>query len=132
MKYILILMLIVPFASCKNIERQGAPLREDLYGRWYIESVFQDGNDVTDQHNPSDNRWIEFEDDGGFVSDGDPYGRNTGRWMMDLENKELYLDSDAGEGDDSYWIVGFEEGKMQWRGTRSEFTERFVVVYRPG
>jgi len=122
--------LLVLFTSCQAGEKHEAgDLASAIVGRWAMEQVYDSGRDVTEQHDPSDNRWIEFTDEGSFISDGDPHGRNTGRWMLDKETQELYLDSDAGEGDDSYWIVSIAEDEMRWKGARSEFTERFEIVH---
>lgn len=94
-----------------------------------MDTVHEEGQDVTEQHNPAGNRWIEFSGDGTFVSDGEPYGRNSGRWIFNAETRELYLDSDAGAGDDSYWIVRLSGDEMRWEGARSSFTERFEIVH---
>ena len=89
-----------------------------------------DGNeDVTDEHNPQKNRYIIFKTDGTFESGGDPYGMNTGKWTLDRESKELYLDSDGGEDDDSYWITSIEAGKMHWQGARFDFSKRFQIYH---
>ena len=103
-----------------------------LIGRWNMAQVFDGVQDVTNQHNPASNRWVEFKSDGSFVSDGDPHGRNTGHWTYDPETRELFLDSDAGEDDDSYWTVSIQGSEMEWQGARSEFTKRFKVIHIRG
>lgn len=62
-------------------------------------------------------------------SGGDPYGKNTGRWTLDETTNELYLDSDAGEEDDSHWIVRIEGSTMHWKGTRGDFNTRFSIEH---
>lgn len=104
-------------------------LTDALVGRWTMATVVQDGRDVTAEHNPAGDRYVVFHADGTFETGGTPYGRNTGRWTFDEGTQELYLDSDAGEGDDSYWTVTFDGDAMRWQGARSEFTERFVVTH---
>jgi len=104
-------------------------LAAQIVGQWSMETVFEMGRDVTADHDPSDNRWIAFAVDGTFVSDGDPHGRNTGHWRIHEDTRELFLDSDAGEDDDSYWIVQIEDDSMRWKGTRSAFTERFEIIH---
>lgn len=104
--------------------------RDQLVKKWDMAAVIQNGQDVSEQHNPSGNRWIELTADGNFVSDGDPYGRNTGTWTFDTETAELFLDSDAGEGDDSYWIVSENGEKLILKGARSEFTREFSMVWK--
>lgn len=104
--------------------------RNNFPGRWAMIRVLDQGIDVTAEHNPERDRWIEFQADGSFVSDGNPYGRNTGKWKFDPVSKELFLDSDAGEEDDSYWIVRFNDKQMNWQGTRFEFSRRFRIEFR--
>lgn len=102
----------------------------DLLGMWVMGNVFQDTLDVTDEHNPALNRWITFREDGTFESGGAPYGYNAGKWSYDSSSKELYLDSDAGEGDDSYWIIDDADTTMQWQGARSDFTSQFKLNFK--
>jgi hypothetical protein len=127
MKLNLSFALIFLIGAC-NVRT--SDLQAQLRGRWAMDQVIDSGQDVTDQHNPAGNRYIIIKPDGTFESGGDPHGVNTGSWTLSLENGELYLDSDAGEGDDSYWIVTMEEDSMHWKGTRSEFTERFELIHK--
>ncbi len=87
-------------------------------GRWELEKIFQQGNDVTKQHDPKDNRYIHFTDEGRFESGGDPVGQNSGSWSLLPDTEELFIDSDAGEDDDSYWKVTISQERMSWQGTR--------------
>jgi hypothetical protein len=101
-----------------------------LVNHWDMDQIIHNGQDATQEHDPEDNRWIELYDDGTYTSDGDPYGRNTGKWTLNEETMELYLDSDAGEGDDSYWIVEVAEDSVRLSGARSEFTKAFVMTWK--
>ena len=132
-----ILTILFLVASCNASEKQAetpSPA-EMVAGKWWMNTVLDSGNDVTKEEpfNPEGNRWIEFKADGSYNSDGDPYGPNTGNWklMGSGDSLEIFLDSDAGEGDDSYWLLSFEEEQMRWKGSRSSFTERFEIIYRP-
>lgn len=104
--------------------------QDQLIHKWQMGAIHQNGQDVSAWHNPEQNRWIELKADGTFVSDGDPYGRNTGKWTFDETTRELYLDSDAGEGDDSYWILARTDGDLLLSGARSEFTQQFSMVWK--
>ena len=96
-----------------------------------MQQVVLDGTqDVTEEHNPESDRYIVLHEDGTFESGGSPHGTNTGRWAFDETARELYLDSDAGENDDSYWTVSFENGQMKWQGARFEFSKRFTIYHR--
>lgn len=117
-------MLLIP--ACRTPDADPAV---SITGRWAMDRVYDGEQDVTAEHNPAGNRWMAFSNDGTFESGGDPYGPNTGRWTLDAATGELYLDSDAGEGDDSYWIVSIEGDSMRWQGARSAFTERFTLHF---
>ena len=106
-----------------------APISKQLTGTWAMEKVYDNATDVTAEHNPKNDRWIRFAKDGSFKSGGTPTGENGGQWIyMDAHN-QLFLDSDAGEGDDSYWLLQIDKDSMNWAGVRSSFTERFKLTF---
>ncbi|MEM1122334.1 MAG: DUF5004 domain-containing protein [Bacteroidota bacterium] len=117
-----ILLLSILSACSTTIPKQ-------LNGTWQMTTVYDNSSDVTAQHNPQKNRWITFYKDGSFRSGGQPYGENGGQWTYNTQNNILYLDSDAGEGDDSYWLLNINKKSMDWAGTKSSFTERFKIFY---
>lgn len=94
-----------------------------------MDKVYEYEQDVTEKHNPKENRWIEFKEDGTFVSDGDPTGRNTGKWRLDMENSILYIDSRV-EGDDSEWNIIFDGKKTIWTGIGHQRKENTKLVHR--
>lgn len=106
-----------------------APIPLQLKGTWAMEKVYDNSTDVTAQHNPQNDRWITFAKDGSFKSGGTPTGENTGKWIYTNINRQLHLDSDAGEGDDSYWLIQLDKDSMNWAGIRSSFTERFKLTF---
>ena len=96
-----------------------------------MQRIVQDGtSDVSSEHNPESDRYIIFNSDNTFESGGSPYGKNTGAWTLDQESGELFLNSDAGEDDDSYWIVRFDGEAMHWQGARFEFNKRFTIEHK--
>ena len=94
-----------------------------------MEKVYEYGKDVTESHNPQHDRWIEFKDDGTFVSDGTPFGRNTGRWKVDNETSILYIDSDV-DDDDSEWHITFDKDLCTWTGIGHPRKENTKLVHR--
>ncbi len=128
--YFLLLLLAVSFSTYAP----SAQVQSDsIIGRWEMDKIVVDGdNDVSEEHNPKKNRYIVFNEDGTFKSGGDPYGENTGKWTLDAENNELYLDSDVGEDDDSYWIIKIDGDNMHWQGARFEFSKRFQIYHVRG
>lgn len=120
-----ILLLTVIFATSCNREEN---LDSKIIGTWTMEKVYEYDNDVTEKHNPQKDRWIEFKSDGSFVSDGQPFGRNTGRWTTDNDNSVLNLDSDV-DDDDSEWKVAFEKDQMTWNGIGHPRKENTRLVH---
>ena len=111
--------------SCNKPEK----LDSKIIGIWMMEKVYEYDNDVTEKHNPKNNRWIEFKADGSFISDGDPFGRNTGRWTVDNTKSILYIDSDV-DDDDSEWKVTFENDEVIWTGIGHPRKENTKIVHR--
>ena len=64
-----------------------------------------------------------------FISDGRPYGKNTGKYIFDKNAKTLAIDSDAGPDDDSNWKIIIEENTMIWQGYGTEWAEGFQIHY---
>jgi len=95
--------------------------------------VLELSEDVTDKHNPDNNRWIRFSNDtetengGTFESGSGDKTENTGKWFITKD--ELFLDSDAGEDDDSYWQITIHKDKMHWKGKRFDFNKRFEIFH---
>ncbi|MBS1976284.1 MAG: hypothetical protein JST46_02865 [Bacteroidetes bacterium] len=108
---------------------QPGTLDNKITGTWKMEKVFEYGKDVTEKHNPKNDRWIEFKSDHSFVSDGEPFGRNTGRWTTDNEKSILYIDSDV-DDDDSEWSVTFDKDQVIWTGIGHPRKENTKLIHR--
>lgn len=104
-------------------------LDKKLVGKWTMEKVYEYGQDVTAKHNPSSNRYFKFNQDGTFLSDGDPFGRNTGRWKVDNEKSILFIDSDM-EDDDSEWNITFKDDETIWTGIGHPRKENTRLVHK--
>lgn len=110
--------------SCNH----SANLDQQIIGIWTLDKVYEYDNDVSEKHNPKNNRWIEFKADGSFVSDGDPFGPNAGRWTTDNESSVLYIDSDV-DDDDSEWKVTFAGNQVFWTGIGHPRKENTRLVH---
>ena len=130
---VLILSVIIIFAlSCSSSSNFG----KKITGKWFMIKVLELSEDVTANHNPKNNRWISFKVDhevpykGSFESGAGEERENSGKWFYDEKTKEFFLDSDAGENDDSYWEVSFYADSMCWKGRKYEFNKRFEIFYK--
>lgn len=128
-KIIFFITIAIPFTFIFSQD-----IDHNIIGKWKMVKVVEMSKDVTEQHNPEDNRWINFMPDstgetrGTFRSGKGEILENTGKWVID--GKELFIDSDAGEDDDSYWEITFDNNKMYWKGRKFEFNKRFKIVHR--
>lgn len=122
--YTLATLIVFILTACAGTQ----DLSERIVGRWEMEQVLRNGNDITAEHNPDDDRYIVINADGTFKSGGH-FGENSGRWSIDPKTHELFIDSDAGEEDDSYWFVSFDDAIMTWTGSRG-FGKEFILKHR--
>ncbi|MEM7103913.1 MAG: lipocalin family protein [Bacteroidota bacterium] len=147
--YIVLLMSLLFLTACNNKDQNNSKNASkkvhkpeavgpdksienySIVGNWQMEKVVEDGSNVTKEHNPNGDRWIQFFPNQKFWSGGTS-GKNTGKWYWNPQEKMLFIDSDAGKDDDSYWIVEFSGKKMTWKGTKTEFAERFVMEFSKG
>jgi hypothetical protein len=129
------LMLIISLIFIYTCSEE-LSVTEKIIGKWEMIKVKELSEDVTERHNPDKNRWIRFIEDrniergGLFESGRDNVKENSGKWFYDKNENELYLDSDAGEDDDSYWSVTVEGNTMLWKGRKFEFNKRFEIEYK--
>jgi hypothetical protein len=118
-----IMLLMAMLVSCySNSENQ-------IKGRWKMYKVIQEGKDVTEEHNPYSERYLEFNSDSTFKSAGRPFGTNTGKYFFDENTSELFLDSDIGPEDDSYWKLKISNDTMYWQGYGSEWADNFQIAH---
>jgi len=99
-----------------------------IEGKWMMYKVFQNGEDVTKEHNPHHERYLIFKSDSSFESGGRPFGKNSGKYSLNKAGNKLFLDSDAGTEDDSYWNFTISYDTMYWQGYGSEWAENFQII----
>ena len=124
------LLALAALASSGCVTTASLPDERALVGRWDMESIIDDGTDVSAEANPAGDRYIDLRADGSFVSGGQPYGRNTGRWVYNPRTRRLGLDSDLGPDDDSVWSVTIRGDVMTWEGEGSDYARRFTITSR--
>jgi hypothetical protein len=126
----IIITLSLALMSCS----EDTSLRGKIEGTWKMTKVLDRTEDVTPNHNPDNNRWIRFiknekiQNGGLFESGRGEQKENTGKWS--LNGFEIFIDSDAGDDDDSYWQVIVDGSEMHWIGQRFDFNKRFEIFYK--
>ena len=101
---------------------------DGITGKWLIHKVIQNGQDVTAERDPHGERYLVLKSDSSFESGGRPFGENTGKYSINTEDNNLFLDSDLGPEDDSYWMVRINNDTMYWQGFGSEWAENFQII----
>ena len=122
-KSALVILLLVTFISCSSNESQS------INGKWLLHAVVQSGENVTEEHDPFDERFLTINEDGTFASGGRPFGENTGKYELNQEDMTLFFDSDLGEEDDSNWIVTLNGDTMHWQGYGTAWAEDFELIH---
>lgn len=120
MRFIIIMALALAACTSGN--------ESVITGKWMMHQVIQSGKDVTSEHDPYHERYLILRPDSTFESGGRPFGSNTGRYIFDTEENSLFLDSDTGPEDDSYWNIEFNGDTMFWQGYGSAWAEDFVLI----
>ena len=128
MNQLRILSLTILITSVFSCSTNQSP-KKQLLGKWTMVKVYDRENDVTNKHNPKNNRWIKFNRNGSFESGGDPHGYNDGNWELDSEKLILFLDSKI-EDDDSEWKISFEDNKTIWTGIGTPRQEGFKLIHK--
>jgi hypothetical protein len=126
-KYVTGLLLAVLLAG--NVSAQ-INLR-DLVGRWEMYEVYHGGREVTHQYIPDADRWIKFNTDYTFISDGEPYGHKEGTFKLDERTGLLSFDLDMGFGQKSFWYVEFDGRNMIWTDRRNPTIDQIKIILLP-
>jgi len=99
-----------------------------ITGKWLMHKVIQNKQDVTDEHDPHNERFLVLNPDSSFESGGRPFGANTGKYSFNASENQLFLDSDTGPEDDSYWKVNISNDTMYWQGVGTAWAEDFQII----
>jgi hypothetical protein len=126
MKILITLLITVVFAGCTS------NTKNEITGKWLMYKVIRDGENVTSEPDPYNERFLILKSDGSFESGGRPFGENTGKYVFNPADHTLFLDSDAGPEDDSRWIVTIRGDTMHWQGYGSEWAKGFELIHLRG
>jgi len=122
MKSFAIILFLIGIASI-NTQAQ-----DEIIGKWKLEQVIVDGVDVSQEHNPFNERWIEFLKNGSFQSDGRPFGKNSGTWSEEKTENIIHLKSKV-EDDNSDWVYELDKDKIRWTGFGDRKKQNTVLMH---
>jgi hypothetical protein len=131
MKITLIMLILFPFMTILPIECNAQISRYDLLGKWEMYKIFRGGTEVTNQYLPNAKRWISFEADNTFVSDGRTFDRKQGRYTLDEDTGLLSFNLDLGFGQFSYWQVDFDGRQMIWTDRGNPMNKKVKIILIP-
>jgi len=102
----------------------------DLVGKWAIEKVTENGQDITRSIDQQATRWIEFYSDGMYDSDGYPFGRYSGEYTLNGETGKLILKHPSEANKEMHWMVKYDGECLILSGTgRLEQYSFFLKQY---
>ncbi|MEL6356369.1 MAG: hypothetical protein AAFQ37_05475 [Bacteroidota bacterium] len=122
--FTLAILLVLVFTSCSKTN----DLASQLTGKWNMVRVVINGESADQMLNPDGNRWLAFQPTGNFTSGSGKERENGGTYELDPTKAEVFLDSDAGEGDDSRWQVSFSGDTLFMRGVGTARQESSLVT----
>lgn len=101
--------------------------RYDLSGKWKVAKVFEMDKDITPSLDQQANRWIAFIDNERYESDGFPFGKIEGVYLLDESSAMLVLKSNTGR-DSIAWKVRYNGEYLIFQGTDRLAQYRFELV----
>ena len=106
----LFLSLALNFGTCQSVSRN------DLSGKWEVIKVTESGQDITSIQGTGASRWIRFNTDGTFESDGKPFGDMRGTYSLDEPSGRILLKRDGYDRSVSVWMVAYEGYDLVFNG----------------
>jgi hypothetical protein len=131
MKIFILTLLFLSVAFIAAPVSKAQISRYDLLGRWEMYKIFRGDKEVTNVYLPEAWRWISFEADNTFVSDGETFDRKAGKYSLDEATGLLSFNLDLGFGQFSYWQVNFDGRQMIWTDRGNPLHEQIKIILVP-
>lgn len=125
MRYLILFFLFI--FIIKNSFSQNIYI-SDLYGKWEVEKIFENYEDISNSMDGQANRWIELFNDGTFNSDGYPFGNLSGSFSFDEDQGELSLESRSNRSGIMTWKVNFEDNNLVLTGVGKLSIYKFYLI----
>lgn len=103
-------------------------LKEQISGKWEMAGVRIFNDDASPTLNPLNNRWLSFGPNDTFTSGSGEVQENAGTYILTATEARLDMDSDAGPGDDSSWLLTLRNDTLLMRGIGTERQENSEVI----
>jgi len=108
--------LLLFFGCNKRPTEDEKPIEEKIIGKWKMVEIYDGKKDISKERNPKGDRVLEFKKDSIYHSSGRPFAPRSGYWHFNETKEILFMDSEAGPGDDSKWVVSFKNDTFLFHG----------------
>jgi hypothetical protein len=89
----------------------------EIIGKWEIVKVTENDQDISSSIDNNAQRWIEFIGDDRYESDGYPFGRYEGEYLLDEKSGLLVLKSGTTNTKIIKWQIGYDGEYLILKGT---------------
>ncbi len=89
----------------------------ELKGKWQVVKITENGEDISSSIDNKAQRWIEFIGDDRYESDGYPFGRYEGEYILDEKSGELELKSGSTSNKSMKWRIRYDGEYLILNGT---------------
>jgi hypothetical protein len=103
--------LFPPLVFAQNISKY------EIMGRWEVMKVTENDRDITTSMDINAQRWIEFISDDRYNSDGYPFGRYDGEYLLDEDSGSLFLKSVSTGSKGMMWNAKYDGEYLILEGT---------------
>jgi hypothetical protein len=86
-------------------------------GRWEVVKITENDKDITSSIDYNAQRWIEFVSDDRYNSDGYPFGRYEGEYLLDEISGELILKNGTSNEKGIKWIARYDGEYLILKGS---------------
>jgi len=114
-EHILLCLILAEFSSqvcyAQNINKY------EIMGRWEVVKITENDKDITSSIDYNAQRWIEFVSDDRYNSDGYPFGRYEGEYLLDEISGELILKNGTSNEKGIKWIARYDGEYLILKGS---------------
>lgn len=89
----------------------------EIMGRWEVVKVTENDQDISSSLDNNAQRWIEFISDDRYNSDGYPFGRYDGEYLLDEDSGSLVLKSTSTGSKGMKWNARYDGEYLVLEGT---------------
>ncbi len=89
----------------------------EIMGRWEVVKVTENEKDITASMDKNAQRWIEFISDDRYNSDGYPFNRYEGEYLLDEDTGSLILKSGLTSSKGMKWKASYDGEFLILQGT---------------